>query len=63
MITVTLTTDQATIIREVLSSYHNTLLLELSKADSREFRDMLRSREAVVADMLAQLAPVSSVAG
>ncbi|HEX6559269.1 MAG TPA: hypothetical protein VF021_07395 [Longimicrobiales bacterium] len=63
MITIALTADQAGVIREILSGYHNTLLLELSKADSRDFRDMLRGREAVVADVLAQLAPVASVTG
>lgn len=58
MITISLTPEQATAMREILTGYHNTLLLELSKADSREFRDLLRNREVVVTAVLDQLMPI-----
>ncbi len=55
MLTLSLTPEEATTIREALTGYHNTLLLELSKADSREFREILRIREKTVADVLERL--------
>ena len=55
MVNVSLSAEEAEIIREALSDYHDTLLLELSKADSLDFKKMLRGREAVVTKVLQQL--------
>jgi hypothetical protein len=55
MITFSLSPAEAEIIRQALHSYHDTLLLELSKADSLRFKEGLREREAVVAKVLDQL--------
>ena len=53
--TIQLSADEASVLREVLQSYHDSLLLEISHSDTREFKDMLRSREAVVSRTLDQL--------
>ena len=61
MVTLTLSTEEAEIIREALTSHHHTLLLELSKADSLDFKRTLRAREAIVAKALQQLGDESMV--
>ena len=55
MKTIQLSADEASVLREVLKSYHDSLLLEISHSDTREFKDMLRSRETVVSRTLEQL--------
>ena len=55
MINVALTPEEGEVIREALSSYHDTLLLELAKADTLDFKKMLRAREEVVTKVLEQL--------
>ena len=55
MKTIQLSADEAIVLREVLQSYHDSLLLEISHSDTREFKNMLRSRETVVTRTLAQL--------
>ena len=55
MKTIQLSADEASVLREVLQSYHDSLLLEISHSDTREFKDMLRSRETVVSRTLEQL--------
>ena len=53
--TIQLSADEASVLREVLQSYHDSLLREISHSDTREFKDMLRSRETVVSRTLEQL--------
>src|SRR5262245_32114045 len=55
MISISLSQAEAEVISQALHSYHDTLLLELSKADSLRFKEGLREREAVVARVLNQL--------
>ena len=55
MKTIQLSADEASVLREVLQSYHDSLLLEISHSDTREFKDLLRSRETVVSRTLEQL--------
>ena len=55
MKTIQLSADEASVLREVLKSYHDSLLLEISHSDTRQFKDMLRSRETVVSRTLEQL--------
>lgn len=58
MLTLALSEAEAQVIREVLTSYHNTLLLELSHAERMKFKDMLRAREAVVTNVLERIVAV-----
>ena len=55
MISISLSPADAEVIAQALQSYHDTLLLELSKADSLRFKEGLREREAIVAQVLDQL--------
>jgi hypothetical protein len=57
MFTISLSPEEGEIIREALHSQHNTLLHELSKADSLEFKEGLRRREAVISKVMQQLEP------
>lgn len=54
-VAVTVTTAEAAILRALLETAHNNLLLELSRADSLEYKNTLRPREAVLAKVLDQL--------
>ena len=55
MINISLSPAEGEIISQALHSYHDTLLLELSKADSLRFKEGLREREAVVAKVMQEL--------
>lgn len=57
---VDLTSEEAAILREILSRDHDSLLLELSRSDSLEFKEILRPREALVTKVLEQLKSASS---
>ena len=52
MINISLSPNEAEVISQALHGYHDTLLLELSKADSLRFKEGLRLREAVVAKVM-----------
>ena len=52
MINISLSPSEAEVISQALHGYHDTLLLELSKADSLRFKEGLREREAVVAKVM-----------
>ncbi len=60
MTNISFSPDDAEIIAAALHQYHDTLLLELSKADSLRFKEGLRKREAVVARVLNELRGGSS---
>jgi hypothetical protein len=55
MINISLSPSEAEVISQALHSYHDTLLLELSKADSLRFKEGLREREAVVAKVMNEI--------
>lgn len=57
---VDLTSEEAAILREILSRDHDSLLLELSRSDSLEFKEILRPREALVTKVLEQLKSASA---
>jgi hypothetical protein len=59
MISLTLSPEEADVLRDAVSTYQHTLLHEIAKAHSLDFRQVLRNREAVVSKLLAQLAPSS----
>ena len=58
MLTLALNEIEAQVMREVLQSYRNTLMMELSKADRMRFKEMLRARETVVSDVLSRFQEV-----
>jgi hypothetical protein len=55
MAQITLTQDEATILREALSSYVSNLRMEIAKTDSWEFRQNLRREEVLLKKLLEQL--------
>ena len=55
MLTLALDEREAQVLHEVLKSYHNTLLLELSKADRLRFKEMLRARDQIVTNVLDRM--------
>jgi hypothetical protein len=55
MTTIELKADEAAILREILQHDHDGLLLELSRADSLAFKEVLRPREALLTKVLQQL--------
>jgi len=56
MLTLELTARETELLRETLEATRSTLVAEIARADNREFRDMLKSREAMVEVLLAKLA-------
>jgi hypothetical protein len=46
---------QAEILREVLDSCKRELVLEIARADSHDYREMLIKRERVVEQLLSKL--------
>jgi|RhiMethySRZTD1v2_1073278.scaffolds.fasta_scaffold659087_2 hypothetical protein len=55
MINISMSPTEGEVIWQALHAYHDTLLLELSKADSLRFKEGLREREAVVAKVLDEI--------
>ena len=55
MISISLSPAEGEVIFQALHGYHDTLLLELSKADSLRFKEGLREREAVVAKVMNEI--------
>jgi hypothetical protein len=55
MAQITLTQDEATILREALSSYVSDLRMEIAKTDSWQFRQNLRREEVLLKKLLEQL--------
>jgi hypothetical protein len=55
MVQITLTQDEATILREALSSYVSDLRMEIAKTDSWQFRQNLRREEVLLKKLLVQL--------
>lgn len=47
--------DEARVLHEVLNTYHDSLLGEISHTDSLEFKEILRARETVISNVLEQL--------
>jgi hypothetical protein len=55
-----LSSTEATVLRELLTTHLASLRVEIGHTDHREFRDMLRRREEVLEGILAQLSPGES---
>jgi hypothetical protein len=54
-----LSAEEAEVLKEILQSYHDTLLMEIANTDTRDFRDRLKHRETVTRDVLQQLRGVT----
>lgn len=55
MMQLDLTPEEVSILAEVLESAHSDLRMEIADTDSKDFRDMLKERKAVIAKVLAEL--------
>jgi len=53
--------DEARVLHDVLDNYHDSLLGEISHTDSLEFKEILRARETVIANVIDQLSEIDSV--
>ena len=51
-----LTPIESELLRETLEAYRQTLVAEIARADSRQYRTFLRDREAMVERLLAKCA-------
>ncbi len=55
MSTLTLTPEQATILKDSLASYLSDLRLEIADTDKQDFRENLKHKEAVLKEILSML--------
>ena len=55
---ISLQSDQAAILREILQSSLRELRIESSRTDTHDFRDKLHAREDLVESILAKLSGV-----
>ena len=53
----TLSSAEATVLREVLTAHLASLRVEIGRSDHREYREMLRQRDEVLERIVAQLGP------
>jgi len=60
MPTINISNEEARVLHEVLDSYHDSLLGEISHTDSLEFKEILRARENVIANIIDQLNEIDS---
>ncbi len=55
MVQLTMTHEEAVVLREVLSSHLSDLRMEIVDTDSMSFRESLKGREGVLKKILEQL--------
>ena len=55
MIQLDLMGEEVSILAEILESAHSDLRMEIADTDSKDFRDMLKERKAVIAKALDAL--------
>lgn len=55
MPSINISSDDARVLHEVLNTYHDSLLGEISHTDSLEFKEILRARESVISHVIEQL--------
>ena len=61
MIALSLTDDEARVLRETLTNQHHALIGEIAHTDSLEYKDMLRARETLLSNVLRRLEAESGV--
>ncbi len=52
---VTLTTEEKQLLLEILQERRDTFLREISRTDSREFKDLLRRKERLLEGLLSRV--------
>ncbi len=62
MPTLTLSSDQAEILAQVLAEYVSDLRMEVANTDSMDFREDLKKKEAFLKDLLRQLGKATTPA-
>ena len=55
MISLNLSAEEAQVLRDMLEQQHTSLLLEIAKTDTREYRSALQEREDVLRRITDQL--------
>ena len=55
MVTLELTPIESELLRETLEACRLTLISEIARADSRQYRTFLRDREAMVEELIARI--------
>jgi hypothetical protein len=55
MVQLNLSAREANVLRDVLQQQHTTLLMEIAKTDTRDYRDSLQERETIVRKITEQL--------
>jgi hypothetical protein len=50
-----LTAEETIMLAEVLENTHSDLRMEIADTDSKDYRDMLKRRKAVIAKVLLEL--------
>ncbi len=63
MISLSLSAEEAEVLRDLLEQQHTSLLMEIAKTDAREFRSALQEREEVVRRISDQLDGSETVRG
>ena len=63
MMTLELTPVESELLRETLDAYRQTLVSEIARADSRQYRIFLRDREELIERLLAKCAAPVHVRG
>ena len=56
----TLTSEEAKVLHEILTTHLAALRVEIGRSDHREYRDMLRRRNDVMEHIVAQLQAAGS---
>ncbi|MBN8705540.1 MAG: hypothetical protein LCH54_01770 [Bacteroidetes bacterium] len=55
MVTLELSTEEADLLKDIFQSYFNDLRMEISHTDSMDFRDYLKSKEALLRRLMHEL--------
>jgi len=55
MFNIELTAEEAELLKDIFQSYFNDLRMEISHTDSMDFRDYLKSKEALLRRLMHEL--------
>ncbi|MBI4542308.1 MAG: hypothetical protein HY705_04695 [Gemmatimonadetes bacterium] len=60
---ITLTAEEAALLRQVLTGYLSDLRMEIADTDSRDFREKLKEEEAFLKRLIEQLGTEAAATG
>lgn len=63
MVAITLTAEEAALLRQVLTSYLSDLRMEIADTDSIDFREKLKEEEAFLKRLIEQLGTPAAATG